>query len=314
MYGGVINYSHGQLLNHDASVRVAVDTSAVKHDLFVSDDLTIEVGKVGFFTFSLGKKPKEDITITIEGTSPDVQMSPLHPIEFTPEDWSPRVLTVTHTGDQPTTSLFTFTASGAINTTLFNRMLMVSDTPQGIGASVSGDVQILPGGVGEVTISLDPPPHVETVSVEVAGGADVFIVSPPSIEPFTHSDTTPRVVRIEHVGKDKDDAINLEFTLTGQIQTPVIVSLDQKNSRATVKGAEQITIADHTFTFTGHVQSVGRFLPTSHVVFPLAESYGVVHVNESRLRFLDARMSITQTITTERYPLLKVAANLTELR
>ncbi len=26
-YGGVMNYSHGQLLSHDASVRVAVNTS-----------------------------------------------------------------------------------------------------------------------------------------------------------------------------------------------------------------------------------------------------------------------------------------------
>ncbi len=80
-------------------------------------------------------------------------------------------------------------------------MLMVSDTPQGIGASVSGNVEILRGGLGEVTISLDRPPHVETVSVEVAGRSDVFIVSPPFITSFTHSDYAPRVIRVEHVGE-----------------------------------------------------------------------------------------------------------------
>ena len=313
LYGGVINYSHGHHLDHDASVRVVVDTSAVKHDLSVSDDLTIAVGTVGFFTFSLGKKPKEDVSVTLAWSSPDVQISPSTPLEFTRDDWGPRVLTVTHTGDQPTTSEFTFTAFGGIDGT-YRRRVTVTDSPVGLRPSVSGDVAILPGGAGEVTISLDQPPHVETISVEVAGGSDAFNVSPSTIAPFTHSDTTPRVVRVEHVGKDKSAATNLKVTLRGQIRTPVIVSLDQKNRRATVKGTEQISTTEFAFTFTGHVQSVGRFLPTSEVVFPLAESYGVVHVNESRIRFLDERMTITQTITTERYPLLRVTANLIEIQ
>ncbi len=81
-----------------------------------------------------------------------------------------------------------------------------------------------------------------------------------------------------------------------------------------MKGTEQITTADYTFTFTGQVQLGGRFLPTGDVVFPLAASYGIVRVNESRLRFLDEGLSVTQTITTERYPSLKVTADLGELQ
>jgi len=313
LYAGNIRYKHQSMVNASASVGVAVNDEESRLVLHVSNDLVIETGSSGTFTLSLNKAPTGTVTVTY----PDVEgmeMKPRHGLNFTPEYWDPRVVTVTSTGSTAYTENFTFSARGPVKEVV-ERTITVTEnytTPQ---VSISGALSLQLGDTQTVTISLDQAPGAEVVRLDtqIGGATDAFVISPKDIKPFTHANWAPRVLTVSHVGDKNRDAITINIVAEGVITNPITVQLTQKNLQAEISGSENFVDSLYAFMAEGLVQSVGRFLPTQDLVTPFAVSCDIDQVADSRIRFNQKDMTIIQSFDTARCPSLTATASLAKL-
>jgi len=186
LYAGNIRYKHQSMVNASASVGVAVSDEASDRKLHVSNDLVIEAGSSGRFTLSLNQAP----IVEVKAWYPDlmidgVEISPQDYVHFTPEDWGPKVVTVSHTGSVESTSKILFTTSGEIKQSI-ERTITVTEKYTPPQVSVSGDLSLRSRDTQTITISLDQAPGAEVVrlSTEIGGAVRAFDSIHPKT-PFT---------------------------------------------------------------------------------------------------------------------------------
>jgi len=316
IYAGTITYKHGNTIKFATQVGVKVnDEDPTPLMLHVSDGLTIETGAAGAFTLSLNQIPKEAVKVSYPSLAGSgIEVSPPEAVMFTPEDWSPKVVTIASNADEESTSDFTLSASGGIIKD-FSRTVMVVKGHVAPRVSVSDDINLRTGTMQFITVSMDRAPGAEVVrlDMQITGATDSITISTNASELFTQSNWHPRVLPISHVGCDDKDRVTVEITATGFLNNQISVNLTHSAGQSEINGSETFVGAVHNFTAMGLVQSIGRFLPTDPLVTPFALSCEITGTAEDRVQFNRTDMVLNQSFDTERCLSLTATAVLSRL-
>jgi len=293
VYAGEIKYTHGNTVKASATLGVKASKVPVEQRLVISGDLTIGVGGTGAFTLALNRAPEAPLIVAVAVHGKHFDIGSVYRIDFTPNDWGPKVLTVTHTGDQAGEAIASFGLEDEVET----RMIQAVEGKPIPQVFMTGDVTLAPGGSGLIVIAVDQNPGAEVIQVNLKqiGEWEAYTLTDRWISSFQARDWSPRTAYVRHtITEDNDTSrVSLEMTAKGHVTNQVNVTLDKDGHYSEIKGSEQVAGQFHEFIATGHVFANGRFSPQEDLLLPFAVSCIITATNESRIRFSNSDMKIT---------------------
>ncbi|MCY4234591.1 MAG: hypothetical protein OXE59_12740 [Bacteroidetes bacterium] len=301
VYGGKINYTHENTVKASATVGVKASKIPAEQRLVISDDLTIGVGGAGAFTLALNQAPEAPLIVAVAVHGKHFDIGSVYRIDFTPNDWGPKVLTVTHTGDQAGEAIASFGLEDVVET----RMIQAVEGKTIPQVFMTGDVTLAPGGSGLIIIAVDQNPGAEEIflDLEQVGEWDAYTLSAPQIHSFKHWDWQPRTVHVTHTGADTS-RVSVKIAARGNASNSITVMLSQDGDQSKIKGSERVGQYVHEFVASGEVSANGLFTPQEDLLLPFAVSCIITATKESRIRFSDSDVKITQSFNTRDCPSL----------
>ncbi len=199
------------------------DTSGLT--LSASALLLVNEGESNSYTVKMDYPPGEEVTVSISGSSDEVQISP-QSLTFTPDDWSaPQLVTVTAPEDVDYfDEEVTLTHGTSFSDIVSLLTVKVEDNDQRPAFVFGGcnrlDIgnecylsNVPEGGSREYTIGLDRPP-LEDIAVSISSDALAFVTPSPTELTFTPDDWAARTVRVT-VGPGSPGTATLTHNATG---------------------------------------------------------------------------------------------------